>query len=130
MWLYFCKYIMMPADRRKIELIYIFRKTQHFNFHKLWYLFFVLYNFALIVFNNAWIVPDFCEQFIFINFYSVVLRWIIILIWKKNHSFLVVMYMYPNVKTQKTVCTSGTKIFDSINNCIHHQEVEDGYIFA
>ena len=77
MWLYFCKYIMMPADRRKIELIYIFRKTQHFNFHKLWYLFFVLYNFALIVFNNAWIVPDFCEQFIFINFYSVVLIWII-----------------------------------------------------
>ena len=50
--------------------------------------------------------------------------------------FLVVMYVCLNGKALKSVCTFNTKICDSINNYVHHDEkqprheVEDGYIFV
>ena len=50
--------------------------------------------------------------------------------------FLVVMYLFPDVKPPKRVCTFHTKICDLIQNYVHHgenqprQEVEDGYIFV
>ena len=49
---------------------------------------------------------------------------------------LVVIYMCPNVKLIKSVCTFHTKICDSVKNYVHHgknkphQEVENGCFFV
>ena len=43
-----------------IELIYMVKK--HFNYHKLWYLSFVFWDFSFKVCNTAWIMPFFCEK--------------------------------------------------------------------
>ena len=55
-------------------------------------------NFGLKVSKNVWIMPSFGKQFISTNSYSVVLSWIILLIWKWISHILGVMYMYLNVK--------------------------------
>ena len=57
-----------------VELIDIVENTQDLNYHKLWYLFFVFWDFTFKVCNTAWIMPRFCEQSILVNFYSVILR--------------------------------------------------------
>ena len=44
--------------------------------------YFLLYNVSFKVCDDAWIMPSFCEQFIFVNIYSVVLKSIITLIWR------------------------------------------------
>ena len=80
-------------------------------------------------------MPSFVKGFIFIMFYLVVLERIVLLIEEFFCTFLVVMYLCPNVKTLKRVCTFHTEICDFIHNYFHHgenqprQEVEDSYIF-
>ena len=48
--------------------------------------------------------------------------------------YLVVMYMYLNVKSIKVECGFGTKVCDQVKNYVHHgknqlyQKVDDGSI--
>ena len=64
--------------------------------------YFVFWDFAFKVCNIASIMPSFCEQFILANFSSVVLRRIILIIWRMVfHTFLVLMYMCLNIRPLK-----------------------------
>ena len=78
-------------------------------------LIFVLRIFPFKVCNTARIMPIFGEQFIFINFNSMVLRWITLLRWE-------VIFLRFLVNLSISVYAFCTKICDSIKNYIHHEK--------